>query len=94
VDEELARAIRTESAAAIVYWFGVSATAASQWRRAFGVSGTATTPGSRKAHGEVCRAAAAVNRTRERTRAERAALAEAAKRRNQARCFRLRWTPE
>jgi hypothetical protein len=93
VEEELARAIRTESAAALAYWFGVSAEAASRWRRAFGVSGAATTSGSREAHGEGCRTAVAVNKTRKRSRAERAGLAEAARGRNQARHLGPRWTP-
>ena len=93
VNEELARAIKTESAAALAYWFGVSANVAWRWRQAFGVSGTATTPGSAKAHREVCKAAAEVNKTRERTDEELNALAEGARRRNQARYFRLRWTP-
>jgi transposase-like protein len=93
VNEELARAIKTESAAALAYWFGVSANVAWKWRQAFGVSGTATTPGSAKAHREVCKAAAEVNKTRERTDEELDALAEAARRRNQARYFRLRWRP-
>jgi hypothetical protein len=57
------------------------------------VSGTATTLGSREAHLAACRAAAGANRTRERTDGELDALAEAAKRRNQARYFRPRWTP-
>jgi transposase-like protein len=92
VNEELVRAIQTESAAALAYWFGVSAPVVWRWRQAFGVSGTATTPGSAKAHREVCKAAAAVNKTQERTDEELDPLAEAARRRNQARYLRLRWT--
>src|SRR6266852_506097 len=38
VDEELARAIRTESATAIRYWWGVSSNAVSYWRQALGVT--------------------------------------------------------
>jgi hypothetical protein len=71
----------------------VSVTVVWKWRLAFGVSGTATTPGSKSAHAGVCKAAAEVNKTRERTDEELDALAEAARRRNQARCLRLRWTP-
>ena len=37
VDEELLRAIRTESAAAIQHWWGVGATTVWAWRKAFGV---------------------------------------------------------
>jgi hypothetical protein len=37
VDEELARAVRTESALAVRYWWGVSWAAVSNWRRALGV---------------------------------------------------------
>jgi len=37
VDEELARAIRNESSAAIQYWFGVHGKVVWSWRRALGV---------------------------------------------------------
>jgi hypothetical protein len=37
VDEELARAIRHESAAALRFWWGVSTGVAHRWRAAFGV---------------------------------------------------------
>jgi hypothetical protein len=37
VDEELARAVRHESAAAVTYWWGVSAFTVAQWRKALGV---------------------------------------------------------
>src|SRR5262249_47533717 len=37
VDEELARAIRTESAEALKYWFGIGTHAAWHWRKAFGI---------------------------------------------------------
>jgi hypothetical protein len=45
VDEELARAIRTESAAALRYWWGVGVKLVWQWRHAFAI-GRAGTPGS------------------------------------------------
>jgi hypothetical protein len=45
VDEELARAIRSESAAAIRYWWGVSVGVVWRWRMALGVSRTSN-PGS------------------------------------------------
>jgi hypothetical protein len=38
VDEELARAIRTESAAAIIHWWRVTAPVVCCWRRAFNVT--------------------------------------------------------
>jgi hypothetical protein len=37
VDEELARAVRHESALAVAYWWGVSRDAVRYWRRALGV---------------------------------------------------------
>jgi hypothetical protein len=37
VDEELARAVRSESKQAIMFWWGVSASAMRNWRRALGV---------------------------------------------------------
>jgi hypothetical protein len=48
VEEELARAIRHESAAALCYWWGVSANTATLWRRAFGVEGWTGTEGTRR----------------------------------------------
>ena len=38
-----------ESAAALRYWFGVPVAVVWRWRKAMGVSGRATTRGSRKA---------------------------------------------
>jgi hypothetical protein len=40
VDEELARAVRHESAAAVMYWWGASHNAVGNWRRALGVGRT------------------------------------------------------
>jgi hypothetical protein len=40
LDEELARAVRTESAAAICYWWGVSEGVVWRWRKALGVTRT------------------------------------------------------
>ena len=37
VDEELARAVRSESALAVRYWWGASETAVHNWRKALGV---------------------------------------------------------
>jgi hypothetical protein len=47
VDEELARAVRTESAAAVGYWWGVSVSTVAWWRRALGVTRT-NNDGSRR----------------------------------------------
>jgi hypothetical protein len=41
VDEELARAVRHESAAAVMHWWGASERAVWAWRRALGVTRTA-----------------------------------------------------
>jgi hypothetical protein len=54
VDEELARAVRSESAAAIMYWWGVSCNAVWSWRKALGVSGHGGTEGSRRLHQAAC----------------------------------------
>jgi hypothetical protein len=47
VDAELARAVRTESAVAIGFWWGVNASIVALWRRAFGV-GRSNSEGSRR----------------------------------------------
>jgi len=47
VDEELVRAIRQESAAALIHWWGVSASTATLWRKVFGV-GRVGSEGSRR----------------------------------------------
>jgi hypothetical protein len=39
VDDELVRAIRSESSLALPYWFGVQGETVWRWRRAFGVEG-------------------------------------------------------
>ena len=49
VTEELVRAIRTESAAALKHWWGVSDHTAWCWRRTFGV-GRCETEGSKLLH--------------------------------------------
>ncbi len=49
VDEELKRAILSESAEALKYWFGVGTKAVWAWRRAFGVPQFGT-PGSSRLH--------------------------------------------
>jgi hypothetical protein len=47
VDDELARAVRQESAAAVRYWWGVSVGVVWRWRRALGVT-RANNEGSRR----------------------------------------------
>jgi hypothetical protein len=47
IDETLVRAIRTESAEAIKYWFGVGTHAVWSWRKAFGI-GQRGTAGSQR----------------------------------------------
>ena len=91
VNADLVRAIRTESAAALQSWFGVSATVVWKWRKAFGVGGRATTPGSRAAIRAAARKGAAAMRARGWTADEREAKAETACRIG----LRppLRWTP-
>jgi hypothetical protein len=60
VDEELARAVRHEAAAAVSYWWGASKTAVQNCRRALGASGL-DTEGSRELHRKVgCEGGAAV----------------------------------
>src|SRR5262245_7843833 len=47
VDEELARAVRSEPAAAVMYWWGVGVHAVWRWRKALGV-GRMDSPGRRR----------------------------------------------
>src|SRR3954468_22874199 len=47
VDETPVRAIKTESAAALMYWFGIANSTVWLWRKAFGV-GRWGTPGSKR----------------------------------------------
>src|SRR5262245_28081242 len=47
VEEELARAVRTESALAVRYWWGVGHGAVARWRKALGVGGYSP-PGTRR----------------------------------------------
>jgi hypothetical protein len=48
VDEELARAITHESAAALMYWWGITGSTAARWRTALGVLGLTGTEGTRR----------------------------------------------
>jgi hypothetical protein len=47
IDEELARAIRNEAAAAVAYWWGVTTVTVTNWRRALGVTRTGN-PGTHR----------------------------------------------
>lgn len=91
VNADLVKAIRTESAAALRYWFGVSAGVAWKWRKAFGVGGRATTRGSRTAILAAAREGARAMKARSWTTDERKAKAETARRIG----LRppMRWTP-
>lgn len=90
VNETLLRAIRTESATALMHWFGVSAKVVWKWRRSF-VSGAGKfrTPGSAAAHQQASAAGAEAMRERGVTAAERAGRRRAARR--QGRTYPDRW---
>lgn len=94
--DELARAVRTESAEALKYWFGVGTGAVWRWRKWAGFSGTATTPGSKAAHGHATTAGGQAMKDRGWTDAERDAIAATCRRlgRRPERWADRRWTPE
>jgi hypothetical protein len=54
VDEELARAVRTESVLAIMHWWGASHTAVFNWRQSLGI-GRLDTPGSVRLRDEIAK---------------------------------------
>jgi hypothetical protein len=58
VDEELARAVRCESAAAVRYWWGVGAGVVGRWRKALGVTRTNNEGSQRLIHAASERGAA------------------------------------
>jgi len=99
VDDELVRAIRTESAQAIMAWWGVSSGVVWRWRKAFGVGGRDTTPGSVLAITAAAKLGAEAMKGREYTEAERRERSERAVRlglgRNLATGYHgRRWTAE
>jgi hypothetical protein len=69
VDEELARAIRHESALALRFYWGVSARVVWEWRRAFGIARSGT-EGSRRLIRAASAKGAALTRSRELTPAQ------------------------
>ncbi len=70
LDEELARAVRHESAAAVMHWWGVSEGVVWRWRKALGVA-RADPEGSRRLYQAVWEAAGAATQAREWTEEER-----------------------
>jgi hypothetical protein len=92
VNEDLARAVCTESAVALMYWFGVGSHAVWRWRAALGVGGHGTTPGSRRANRAAALKAGEVLKAKEWTAAELARKSKAA-----LKCGTRpgpRWTPK
>ena len=79
VDAELARAIRNESAAAIMHHWGVSTRAVWNWRKAFGVD-LVNNPGTNRLVRKAATLGAAVMKRHEFTPAERAQRRRNAKR--------------
>jgi hypothetical protein len=81
VNETLVQAIRTESATALVFWFGVSSNVVWRWRRAFLTGeGKFRTPGSKAAHQQASQAGAEAIKAKEWTAKERAARRKTARR--------------
>jgi hypothetical protein len=98
VDEELARAVRTESAAALTYWWGASGSVVHRWRRATGVTRT-NNPGSNRLIRAASAQGAEAAAEREWTDAERAHHRRLTAERGLARHLTTgyhgpRWTPE
>ena len=84
VDEELARAVRSESKAAVMYWCGASHAAVYNWRKALGV-GQWEPEGSRRLHRVNSAKVAAAFQAHEFTEAERRQRRQTALRNNLAR---------
>ncbi|MFO0806011.1 MAG: hypothetical protein U0791_23140 [Gemmataceae bacterium] len=93
VTEELVRAIRTESAAAMMHWFGVGSHAVWNWRAAFLEGpGRFRTPGSKAAHGKASRAGADALKEHGLTDEQCDARSKAAKRDGREKWLKPRWT--
>jgi hypothetical protein len=92
VCDELVKAIRTESAQALKYHFGVTDGVVWRWRKAFGVGGRATTKGSKRAIRAAAQLGADAMKAKEWTDDELDAKAE----RSKALGLKPgpRWTPE
>jgi hypothetical protein len=70
LDDELARAVRTESAAAVCYWWGVSHGVLERWRRFLHVD-RVNNPGTNRLVRKSAEQGAAMQQAREWTDAER-----------------------
>lgn len=84
VDDELKRAVTTESAEAIAFWFGVSGTTVWEWRRAFGISRSGT-EGSKRLYDAASERAGAAKRDKPLPGATRAKMRKAAAKRTDLR---------
>jgi hypothetical protein len=99
VEDELARAIKSESALALMYWWGVTKWTVWNWRKLLGVEGPAGTPGSQRLIQAAARRGAEAMRAREFTEAEREQRRRQALEQDQGRYLvpgyhGPRWTPE
>jgi hypothetical protein len=90
LDDELARAVRTEAAAAVCFWWGVSHGVVQRWRRALGVN-RINNPRTHQLMLEACQAGADAIKAKEWTEEEQKAKREAAKTLNLARHLRPRY---
>jgi hypothetical protein len=79
LDDELARAVRAESAAAICYWWGISQGVVHRWRRFLDVTRT-NNPGTHRLVKANAQAGAEAAKSKEWTGEERAAKSELARR--------------
>jgi hypothetical protein len=98
VDEELARAVRNESAEAVKYWWGASHTAVFNWRKALGV-GRTNNEGTRRLVQAAAEMGTEALKSREWTDEERDARSRRAVELGLGRCLAAGyhgplWTPE
>jgi hypothetical protein len=81
VNAELVRAIKTESAAALKHWFGVTAGVVWKWRKTFGVGGRVkTTKGTKRAIQAAAKLGAETQKAKVWTASERRARSRRSKR--------------